>query len=52
MASIIESWQKHLLTEDERINSSKELSKDEKAGRIHSERAQIVHRTRVLLGDL
>ena len=51
MATIIESWQKHLLTEAERINASKELSKDEKAAQIHSERAQMVHRARVMLGD-
>ena len=51
MATIIESWEKHLLTEAERINGSKELSKDEKAAQIHSERAQMVHRARVLLSD-
>lgn len=51
MATIIESWQKHLLTEAEQINGSKELSKDEKAARIHGERAQMVHRARVMLGD-
>jgi hypothetical protein len=51
MATIIESWQKHLLTEAERINSSKELSKDEKAARIHSERAQMVRNATVMLSD-
>ena len=51
MATIIESWQKHLESEAERINGSKELSKDEKAARIHSERAQMVHRSRVTLSD-
>jgi hypothetical protein len=51
MTTIIESWQKHLLTEAERINASKELSKDEKAARIHSERAQMVRYATVTLGD-
>jgi len=51
MATIIESWQKHLLTEAERINGSKELSKDEKAARIHSDRAQMVRNATVTLGD-
>ena len=51
MATIIESWQKHLESEAERTNSSKDLSKDEKVARIHGERAQMVHRARVMLGD-
>jgi hypothetical protein len=51
MATIIESWEKHLLSEADRINRSRELSKDEKAARIHGERAQMVHRARVTLGD-
>jgi hypothetical protein len=51
MTTIIENWEKHLLSEADRINASKELSKDEKAARIHSERAQMVHRARVTLSD-
>jgi hypothetical protein len=51
MATIIESWEKHLLSEADRINKSKHLTKDEKAARIHSERAQMVPRTRVTLSD-
>jgi len=51
MATIIENWQKHLLTEAERINAKQDLTKDEKAVRIHSDRAQMVHRARVMLGD-
>jgi len=49
MTTIIESWQKHLESEAERINGSKELSKNEKAAQIHSERAQMVHKARVTL---
>ncbi len=51
MATIIESWQKHLESEAERINANKELTKDEKAARIHGDRAQMVHRARVMLSD-
>jgi len=51
MTTIIENWQKHLLTEAERINGSKDLSKDEKAARIHSERGQMVRNATVMLGD-
>ena len=51
MATIIESWQKHIESEAERINAKQDLMKDEKAARIHSDRAQMVHRARVMLGD-
>ena len=51
MATIIESWQKHLESEAERINANSDLSKDEKVAQIHGDRAQMVHRARVMLGD-
>jgi hypothetical protein len=51
MATIIENWQQHLLTEAERINSRKDLSKDEKTARIHSDRAQMVRNATVTLSD-
>ena len=51
MTTIIENWQKHLESQAELINANSELSKDEKAAQIHSDRAQMVHRSRVTLGD-
>ena len=51
MTTIIENWQKHLLTEAERVNGNTELSKDEKAARIHIDRAQMVRNATVMLGD-
>ena len=51
MATIIESWQQHLLTEAERINSNNGLTRDEKTARIHSERAQMVRNATVMLSD-
>jgi hypothetical protein len=51
MTTIIENWLKHIESEAERINGSKELSKDEKAARIHGERAQMIRNARVTLSD-
>jgi len=51
MTTIIESWQKHLESEAERISGNNKLNKDEKASRIHSERAQMVRNAVVTLSD-
>ena len=51
MATIIESWQKHIESEAERINANSELSKDEKVAQIHGNRAQMVRNATVMLGD-
>ncbi len=51
MASLIENWEKHLLSEAERINSSKELTKDEKAAMIHGQRGQMIRNATITMSD-